>query len=352
MGHFTEGLARTRAAVQGLAGRRDRTPAALVKRFGAVQAQDYAYALWSVAQRLAHDVAVVERALAGGAILRTHVLRPTWHVVPRDDLRWMQALTSPRVIARMGPIDRRNGVDAALVARSTRAIAAAIAKRGHLTRREIAEVLSRVSVPAGAWIVSELLIHAELRAVVCSGVPRGRQQTYALVEERAPRSIRLGRDDALATLAERYFQSHGPATVKDFRWWSGLDAASAARGVAALGRGFDRIRHGDRLYLAPAASPRPRPLAAHLVQPFDEIVVAYRESRDVVDPAGLAGGRAGALLLRGVLVDGRLAGRWTPAAPGAREIRVEPLRTLTTRERTAVDRARARLEAAFSIRGS
>jgi hypothetical protein len=345
MPHLNEALARRRAAAQGLAGPRDRSPAALVKRLGAVQAQDYPYALWSVAQRLAHDVGAVEDAVGRGTILRTHVLRPTWHFVPRDDLRWMQALTSARVLAQTRPYDRRHGIDAALVQRSTTAIASAIAARGHLTRREIAVVLGQAGLRVSAWVVGELLMHAELHAVVCSGVPRGRQQTYALVEERAPRSAALDRDEALATLASRYFQSHGPATLRDFRWWSGLDAASAARAVDALGRRAERLTLGGRQYVAIGTPAVSRALAVHLVHPYDESLVGYSESRDVADAARLAGG--GALLLRYVLINGQIAGRWAPTAPGARTIRVEPLRDFTPRERAAAVAARERLERAL-----
>src|SRR5215831_13310479 len=196
MAHLTEALARRRAAALGLSGPRARSPAAIVERLGAVQAQDYPLAVWAIAQRLTHDVDAVEAAVAAGTILRTHVLRPTWHFVPRDDLRWMQELTAPRVLGLMRSLDRGNGIDAALIARSTRAIAAAIARGGHLTRKEIASVLAGAGVQANAWMVGQLVMHAELQAVVCSGAPRDRQHTYALVEERAPGSIRLDRDAA------------------------------------------------------------------------------------------------------------------------------------------------------------
>jgi hypothetical protein len=189
-------------------------------------------------------------------------------------------------------------------------------------------------------------MHAELRAIVCSGVPRGTQQTYALVDERAPRAARLGRDEALATLAERYFQSHGPATMKDFRWWSGLDAVSALRAIGGLGRRLERLAVDGRTYFA-VGTPRPRALGAHLIQPYDEIVVGYSESRDVADVSGAARAGAGSLLVRGLLVDGQLAGVWDAAAPRLRAIRIDPFRSFTAREQRAVDQAAARFAGAF-----
>lgn len=345
MPHLDEEVARQRVAAQALTGSAFTVPAAVVQWLGAVQAQDYPLATWSVAQRLAAGTrADVDAAIAKGSILRAHVLRPTWHFVPRDDLRWMQELTAPRVLALMKHADRRDGIDAALVSKSTAAIAKAIARRGHLTRKELAAVLAGAGIETNPWRVGQLLAHAELRAVVCSGVPRGRQQTYALLEERAPRSIRLHDDEALAELALRYLRSHGPATLKDFRWWSGLDAASAMRAVEALGHRVERFRAGDRTYLATAGAKAktPRRAVAHLIQPFDEVVVAYSESRDVADVSGIARANAGGLLLRGLLLDGQLAGRWTASPKQA--VSVTAFRALSARERTAADRARERFE--------
>lgn len=308
--------------------------------FGAVQSQDYPLAKWSVAQRLAGKAPDVESALANGSILRTHVLRPTWHFVAREDLRWMQALTSPRVLAVMRSIDRRRGVDAALVAGATNTIAAAIERRGHLTRPEIADLLSRAGIRTTAWLVGHLLIHAELRAVVCSGAPTNRRQTYALVDERAPRQSRLTREEAIDRLVRRYLQSHCPATARDFRWWSGLGAADAKHAIQMLGRDAEHVRSGDRTFIALDGRPPRRRDArtAHLIQPFDELVVGYSESRDVVDVSGLArrgvpGGGA-ALLTRAVISDGQIVGRWQIG--GARRVVIKPLRRLSSLERAAI----------------
>jgi len=322
-------------------------PARLVAWFGAVQSQDYPLGLWSIVQRLASGD--VDRAIADGAILRAHVLRPTWHFVARDDLRWMQALTSPRVLALMKYADHVNGIDAALIARSTRTIAAAIARQGHLTRRDVARVLSRARIARTAWQVGQLLMHAELRTVICSGIPSGRVQTYALVDERAPRETVMTRDEALATLARRYFQSHGPATARDFQWWSGLSAADVARAIGVLGRLVTHERIGDRMFFSIGSRVRSRPARrAQLIQPYDEFVVGYSESRDVVDVSGVAradvaGGCA--LLTRGVVYDAQLVARWRSERDGrASAIVVQPLRRLLAAEREAIAAAKARFE--------
>jgi len=342
-------VARDRAALQRLSAPAAVTPARLVAWFGAVQSQDYPLGTWSIAQRLANG-GDVERAIADGAILRAHVLRPTWHFVARDDLRWMQALTSPRVLGLMKYADRANGLDAALIARSTKTIAAAISRQGHLTRSHVAEVLSRAGISRTAWQVGQLLMHAELRAVICSGVPSGRVQTYALVDERAPRKAAMTRDEALATLARRYFQSHGPATARDFQWWSGLSLEDVARAIDALGRLVSRQCIADRTFFSIGSRVRATPSKrAHLIQPYDEFVVGYSESRDVVDVSGAArasvsGGAA--LLTRGIVYDAQLVARWRPERAGrSSTIAVQPLRRLVAAERAAIAAATARFAA-------
>jgi hypothetical protein len=345
-------IARERATSQRLASPSVLTPDRLIAWFGALQSQDYLLARWSIAQRLAAKRSGIDAAVADGSILRTHVLRPTWHFVARDDLRWMQQLTSPRVLALMRYLDGRNGVDATLIARAMKTIAAAIERRGHSTRREIAEALSRAGIKTTAWLVGQLLIHAELRAVVCSGAPAGRHQTYALVDERAPGLSALTRDEALATLTRRYFQSHGPATARDFRWWSGLGTADVSRALQMLGRDVEHVRSGDRSLITLGDRPRARSGArrAHVIQPFDELVVAYSESRDVVDVSGAArrgvAASGAALLTRAVVLDGQIIARWHIGGSG--RVVIRPLRRFSAAEREAVAAAIGRFERFFA----
>jgi hypothetical protein len=221
-------------------------------------------------------------------------------------------------------------------------------------------VLADAGIKTTPWVLRELMMHAEMRAVVCSGAPRDRQQTYALVDERAPLASAMTRDEALAELTRRYFRSHGPATAKDYQWWSGLSGADAARGIDMLGRTLARIESGDRIYFAAAArTPVPRtPGLAQIIQTYDEVVVAYTESRDVVDVSGAARGRSGsssALLTRGVVHDGQLVARWQFAPQrGARAVALEPLKRLSSGERAAVTAAAARFERRYFLtsRGS
>ena len=226
-------LVRERLRNQSLAVSRLRTPGEVVAWLGAAQAQDYAGAKWALGLRAKGLTdAAVEQAFDEGAILRTHILRPTWHFVAPADIRWMLALSAPRVHAVNAYAYRTFELDAAVLARSRAALERALAGGRQLTRLELAKVLQRAGVQADGPRLAHVMMHAELDAVICSGARRGKQFTYALLEERAPRAKVLPRDEALAELTRRYFASHGPATLRDYVWWSGLTARDARAGMA------------------------------------------------------------------------------------------------------------------------
>jgi hypothetical protein len=306
-------IARWRMRSQHLWGRSLGAPEEVVGRLGAMQAQEYAFAKWAVAQRAKGvDDAAMERAVAEGTILRTHVLRPTWHFVLPADIRWMLALTGPRVTTKTAGRHRELGLDGRTFAKSNRMLADAVRGGRHRTRKELAEVLERRGVDTAGQRMPYFLMQAELDAVLCSGAPRGKQQTYALLDERAPGATTLDRDDALAELVRRYFTAHGPATVKDFAWWSGLTMADGRRGLDMVGGVIEPLTVDSRTYSFAAGSRRgrARPTALDLVHVYDEIAVSYSESRDVVQgsvrtPVLLAGPA-----MHPVLHDGQVLGRW------------------------------------------
>jgi hypothetical protein len=323
-------IARLRCCIQQLDAPCEREPDRIVQWLGAVQAQDLALAKWSLGQRLGGATdATIDAAIADGSILRTHVLRPTWHFVARADLPWMVALTAPRVLARLRPYDRQNGIDAAIVRKSTRAIAASLGKGHHLTRAAIVATLRRRGIAAEpGWVAGHLLMHAELGGVICSGIPNGPHQTYALVEERAAGAPMLSHDEALGELTRRYFQSHSPASLDDFRWWSGLLTAEAKRGVEMLGPALERLQVGSTTFFVHAdtsALRPPRTVRAHLLQAFDELIVAYSETRGLADVRGVVRTRKpDGLLTRAVLLDGQAVGRWRrEVKPGHVDIAID-----------------------------
>ena len=207
----------------------------VVRWLVAVQSQDFPISRWSIGQRTRSATEQdVDRAFANGAILRTHVLRPTWHFVLPEDIRWMLALTGPRVRAKNALYARRLGLDDATFAKSNRVLAGAV-DGGHRTRSELRADLERSGIDATGLRLAFIVSNAELEALVCSGGRRGAQHTYASIDERAPDAKTLDRDEALAELARRYFASRGPATLHDLSWWSGLPLTDCRRGVDLAG---------------------------------------------------------------------------------------------------------------------
>jgi hypothetical protein len=326
-------------------------PEDVVRWLGAVQAQDYAGAKWAVAQRTrAGTDAHIERACADGRILRTHVLRPTWHLVLPDDVRWMLALTAPRVRAAMAPYDRKLSLDGAVFRRSQAVLQKALAGGGALTRDELARTLGAAGIEASGQRLGHIMMRAELDALVTSGPRRGKQFTYALLDERAPAAPTLAREEALAALAGRYFASHGPALPQDFAWWSGLTVGDARLGLeSASPRLMSTTVDGKTYWHAPGASRATRVSsgAVHLLPNYDELIVAYRDRA-----ASLAPGIAATFTARPdlvanhlVLVGGRVVGVWR-RLPGKGAMTVET--TLAIRldapARTALRAAAARFE--------
>ena len=281
-----------------------------MRSFGAVQAQDFDGAKWAVGQRVANARdATVERAFQDGGILRTHVLRPTWHFVAPEDIRWMLALTGPRVKARMMPYNRLLELDAATFRRSEAAIARALRGGNHLTRTELSAVLAKAGIEAKGQRLAHLMMEAELDQVVCSGPRRGKEFTYALLDERSPAAKPLDRDRALAELTRRYFVGHGPATTQDFSWWSGLTASDSRAGIEMLGDDLEREDVGSVVYhFAPGRLPAAqRSPSARLLPNYDEYYIALKD-RSVLLGGAAPPGRSDDPHV--IVVDGVAEGGW------------------------------------------
>jgi len=307
----------------------------VVSWFGAVQAQDFAAAKWALGQRMrqATDRAV-EDAFAAGSILRTHVLRPTWHFVAPADIRWMLALTAPRVNAAMASYYRKFALDETVFRRSHRALADALEARGPLTRDELRTAVERAGVPAAGLRFIFMLLRAELDALICSGPRVGGRFTYALLDTRAPTGRMMTRDAALAELARRYVRSHGPATLQDFTWWSGLRRADANAGLDMARRSLVRDVIDGRTYWRSASMPAATASrgSVHLLAPFDEYLVAYADRSAAFDAGCRAQGRS-AQFGWTIVHHGRIVGRWT-RTPGPQTATVA-LHPFTALGRTA-----------------
>jgi hypothetical protein len=305
---------------QRLIGAPFRCPEDAVRSLCAVQAQDYAGAKWAIGQRVKHAVdADIQRAYGAGRLLRTHVLRPTWHFVMPDDIRWMLALTAPRVKQAMAYYDRQLELDAAAFRKSNRVIERALERGGHLTRAEVAKQLTAAGLGGTAQRLSNMMMRAELDAVVCSGAMRGKQHTHALLAERAPNARILSRDEALAELSLRYFTSHGPALPQDFAWWAGLTVADAKRGIEMNRGSLVQRDHDGKTYWHAPRGPRASATDAseprvHLLPNYDEYLIAYKNhDASFAGPAPAGSSALYDMLARHIIVlNGHVAGGWRP----------------------------------------
>lgn len=319
--------------------------AAVVSMLGAVQAQDYLGARWAIAQRTKGlTESDVERTIASGRVVRTHVLRPTWHFVLPEDIRWMLALTAPRIRAAMAYHVRQLGLEPPTFRKSAVTLERALRDGKQLTRTELGAELLRAGVKATTGEqVGQLLMRAELDGLIVSGARRDKQFTYALLDERVAAAPARERDDALHELTQRYFATRGPATLRDFAWWSGLTVADAKRGVESAASLLER--DGAVYWHAssrPASTRSQR--VAHLLPNFDEYFVGFRDRSAIAER--LRGVRkpskVDALMGHVLCIDGQLVGGWRRTLGKTAEVEVRLLVRLTAAERTLVQRAAER----------
>lgn len=320
-----------------------RNAADVVKWLGAVQAQDFPAAKWALGLRVKNCFDDdVEAAFNTGAILRTHVLRPTWHFVSPDDIGWLLKLSAPRVHAGNAYYYRQSELTDKILGRSCAMFQKALDGSTHLTRAELAVHLKRAKIPADGLRLAYLMMHAELDGVICSGPRRGKQFTYALVDERVPKKTRqLEGDEALAELVTRYFRSHGPATLRDFVWWSGMTVKDARQGVAAAGSALVESRLEERVYYSAgvAKADAVKNSRVFLLPNYDEFMIAYKDRGAVLDVSGTASqeARTNGGFAHHLIIDGRWAGGWRRTLKGhVVLVEVAPFKPLTSSQKGAV----------------
>jgi hypothetical protein len=302
-----------RLFTQRVAGEPFAQPEAMIDWLVAVQSQDVPGASWSVGQRVKDGtVDVVLGALNAGRILRTHVLRPTWHFVTPADIRWLLDLTAPRIKALNAYYQRQAELDDETLARSQSLLVAALQGGNHRTRPELAAMLAEVGIVADGFRLTYIMMDAELNGVVCSGVMKGKQQTYALLDERAPNTRRLQREEALAELARRFFVGHGPATLGEYVRWSGLTVADAKQGLEQVKSDLEQAEvEGHTVWFGPVPvnAPPVEPVV-YLLPEYDECVLTYND----LGYPDLPGDRSPKpeidTFYRPVIVNGHRAGSW------------------------------------------
>lgn len=307
-------IAHIRLVNQQLTGTEFKTPKEIVTWMGAMQAQDFNMAKWAIGMRIGNITdRMVEDALNKGEIIRTHVLRPTWHFVSADDIYWMLALTGPRIKPTIEGYSKYLEMESVDTLKIQSFIFKALEGGNHLTREELCKALEQAGMKADIRQVNHIMSYAEIDGIVGSGRVKGKKQTYCLLEEIIPRPKDFDRDNALEQLARRYFMSHAPATLQDFVWWSGLTLTDSRKAIEMIRNDFviEKVEGQEFVFSNSPDMPCDVGNRVHLLPAFDEYVVSYKDRKAIfahgfyLEVIGKIG-----LFKATVMYDGQVIGMW------------------------------------------
>lgn len=257
-----------------------KTAKEIVSWMGAMQAQDYSMAKWAIGLRLHDsDELSIESSFNKGEILRTHVLRPTWHFVSPDDIWWMIRLTAPKMQSSIKSRHRHLELSLAIINKTNSLIEKNLGNGISLTREELAGEFHKSGINTDANRLSHLLFCAELEGIVCSGPLKSKKHTYSLLSDRAPNKKDLSRDESIAVLARRYFTGHCPATIQDFAWWSNLSLTEIRKAINSIRSEFitDTSASGQYLYPYSYSEPHSDKNSVYLLPAYDEFLISYKD---------------------------------------------------------------------------
>jgi hypothetical protein len=310
-------VAHHRLANQHIAKATFEKPSDVVAWLGAVQAQDYLGALWAVGLRTRNATEQeIEGAIADRTIVRTWPLRGTLHFVAAADVRWILELLTPRIIAGSAGRRRQLDLDEATFARSKELFVSVLQGGQQLPRDAMYGLLEAAHISTAGGRGLHILWRLALEGILCFGARKGKQQTFALLDDWVPAARTKERDEALAELARRYFTSHGPATLQDFVWWSGLTAADARAGLEMAKPHLAQEVIAGQTYWLSSSLPTGKGSSppAYLLPAFDEYTVAYKDRSAVLDPlvAERANSRNG-ILSPTIVINGQVVGTWKRA---------------------------------------
>lgn len=296
------------------------SPLEIVSFMGAMQAQEYTMAKWAVGIRLKSPaLRTVDEALAKGEILRTHVMRPTWHFIAAEDIRWMCQLSKERIRraynSYLGTLKLE--MPETFRVKAADLVLRALEGGNSLTKKEIEQVMNHGGIEMDNARVSLLLSFLETEGIVCSGVDKGKDFTYALLDERVPATVELTKEESLARLATAYFRSHSPASLNDFVWWSGLSVTEARQAMTLIEKELvaDLFPEQNLFIHDTCTSIRSSKNTLHLLPSYDEYLISYKDRTAVLasDHHPKAFNNWG-IFYPVILYDGKIIGNWKKSA--------------------------------------
>jgi len=247
---------------------------------GAIQAQDYNMAKWALGIRLPNSTEIViNNEIDSGSIIRTHLLRPTWHIVSSNDIYWIQELTAPQIKSSLKYRDRQLGLTENIFRKCYKIFEKSLRDRHHKTREELIQELINAKIDVDNNRASHIFINAEIDGIICSGKQKGGKPTYAILPEWVPIKNKTYRDEALKELALRYFTSRGPATVMDFSWWSGLSSSNSKLAIELNKPNLISETTENKTFWFVDSSNLQNPIKKeiYLLPAFDEFLISYRD---------------------------------------------------------------------------
>jgi hypothetical protein len=304
-------ITRFRLANQRITNSSFSAPQEVVSWMGAMQAQDYLMSLWAIGLRTTGCTeADVEAAIEDGSIVRTWTMRRTIHFAAAEDVHWMMSLTKERIIKAYGKNMTRLGLDEDHLKKARNVVVKALEQERTLTRDALYERMSAEGIPVDKSRGIHLLWRIGQEAITCFGPREGKQYTFVLLDDWVPNRRNLTRDEAISEATRRYFTSHGPATVQDFAWWSGLTMKDVRAGIASTDLVEETI-DGATYYMG-ADQATAQGDGVHLLPSFDEYMISYKDRSAIMDPADMQ------LVNRGlngmfspiIVIDGRIEGTW------------------------------------------
>ncbi|WP_114940578.1 winged helix DNA-binding domain-containing protein [Mucilaginibacter endophyticus] len=340
-------IANLRAYNQRLNQNKFKKPEEVIGYMGPMQAQEYAYAKWAIGLRMLSPAdKSVEKAMTTGTILRTHILRPTWHFVLPRDIRWMLSLTAPRINAGNATMYKKQEVTDVIFNKSFDVLTKAMQGGKQLPRAEIVKALNEANIVTDDLRLTIILMKAELEQLICSGARQGKQFTYTLLDERAPMTPVIDRDEAVARLVLRYFTSHGPATINDFVHWSGLTVADAKAGIEINEQQLNGITvEGINYWMgADVDLSKVKKSGAYLLPVYDELLISYK-NRDAMVPAKFRDKMGAITFFPTIMVNNQVLGNWGRSiGKKAIDIELKPFAQLTKSQNDAIETAAHRFK--------
>lgn len=325
-------IAPARLAAQQLTATKFEKASDVVKWMGAMQAQDFSMSKFAVGVRLEKTTeSSVQDALNKGEILRTHVMRPTWHLVSAEDIHWMLELTAPHILSHSKSRHAELGLDEAVIKKSNRIIDKCVHQKKYVTRDEIVSKLNKASIATNENRASHLLFLAKLQGLICSGMMEGKDYLYTSLDGVVTKKNKPGRDESIFMLAQRYFNSHAPATADDFAWWSGLPAKDVKKALEMIAPHFSKIKLKDREYiLSPDYETVPSDHEVLMLPAYDEFIISYKDRSMLFSRGDQAKYvSSNGIFWPTIIVNGNVAGTWSRTVKNKVTINIKPFKKLT-----------------------